>query len=94
MLGYSSTQIKEPRTKPSIFVALIQEVDKEVRREVEQATEQAINDGILPVEALYCDLYANTGPTPIRGATVDEIIVPTHATSASLLRSIGAAVKT
>ncbi len=64
-----------------------------MRRLVEAATEQAISDGLLPVDAVYCDVYANTPALPIRGVTVDEIVTPKYTTTAEVLRSMGVNVK-
>ncbi|KAI6194375.1 Pyruvate dehydrogenase E1 component subunit alpha [Aphelenchoides besseyi] len=64
-------------------------IDKEVRKEVDEATQVATNEGVLPREALYTDLYVNTEPQVVRGCTVDETITQPFTTSAELLRSLG-----
>lgn len=64
-------------------------IDKEVRKEVEAAVQVATSDSVLPLEALYCDLYYNTEPQMVRGVTVDETVVQPFITSADLLKSMG-----
>lgn len=44
---------------------------------------------MLPVEALYTDIYANTPPLKIRRATADTTIIQPYVTTAQLLKKIG-----
>jgi len=64
-------------------------IDKDVRKEVEAAIQTATSDPVLPPEALYCDIYHNTEPQLVRGATTDENVIQPFLTSAELLKSLG-----
>ncbi|TMS35755.1 hypothetical protein L596_003082 [Steinernema carpocapsae] len=64
-------------------------IDKDVRREVEKALQVATTEDVLPLEALYTDIYHNTEAQHIRGATVDESLVQPHKNTAAFLKSLG-----
>uniref|UniRef100_A0A914NRT1 pyruvate dehydrogenase (acetyl-transferring) n=1 Tax=Meloidogyne incognita TaxID=6306 RepID=A0A914NRT1_MELIC len=49
--------------------------------------------GVLPPEALYSDLYANTPPQMVRGTTFDKSTVQQYATTAELLGKMGRPTK-
>ncbi len=72
---------------------MIQAIDKEVRKEVETAMQQAISDDVLPLEALYADIYANTGPLKIRGVLADETKEQPYLTTTDLLKKLGLPTK-
>lgn len=67
----------------------LKNIDKEVRKEVDEATNIATTDGVLPPEALYSDLFANTEPQVIRGVTADETVVQPYTTTAEILKKMG-----
>lgn len=67
----------------------LKEIDKEVRREVDEATKVATSEGVLPPEALYADIYANTPPIEIRGVTYDETVVQPYTTCAEIVKKLG-----
>ncbi|CAJ0920448.1 unnamed protein product, partial [Mesorhabditis belari] len=67
----------------------LKEIDKDVRKEVEEAVKIATTDGVLPPEALYADIYANTATQEIRGATIDETVKQPFKTTTEVLKSIG-----
>ncbi|CAJ0557726.1 unnamed protein product, partial [Mesorhabditis spiculigera] len=64
----------------------LKEVDKAVRKEVEDATNSAVNDGVLPPEALYADIFHNDEPQTVRGCTVDETIVQPYRTTKEIVQ--------
>nr|CAD2143816.1 unnamed protein product [Meloidogyne enterolobii] len=68
-------------------------IEKEVRQEVDEATKMALSEGVLPPEALYSDLYANTPPQMVRGTTFDKSTVQQYATTAELLGKMGRPTK-
>jgi hypothetical protein len=74
-----------PLTNPLHF----KDIDKDVRRVVDEAVKVATTEDVLPLEALYADLYANTPPLEVRGATADASIVQPYATTAELLKKLG-----
>jgi len=67
----------------------LDEIDKAVRKEVDAASNIALTDDVLPQEALYTDIYANTPAQTIRGASPDAIIEQPFLTTGDLLKSIG-----
>lgn len=56
---------------------------------VDEAVKSATSDGVLPPEALYADIYANTPNQWIRGATIDDSLVQPFKTTVELLKSQG-----
>jgi hypothetical protein len=54
---------------------------------VENATALSVNDGVLPDDALYTDVYHNTPNQRIRGVTVDRTVAPRFQTTAELLKA-------
>lgn len=72
----------------------LKELDKEVRKEVDEATNVATSEGVLPPEAVYSDLFANTEAQVVRGCTVDETIVQPYTTTAEILTKMGRTPKT
>uniref|UniRef100_A0A1I8C2H1 pyruvate dehydrogenase (acetyl-transferring) n=1 Tax=Meloidogyne hapla TaxID=6305 RepID=A0A1I8C2H1_MELHA len=68
-------------------------IEKEVRQEVDEATKIALSEGVLPPEALYSDLYANTPPQMVRGTTFDKSTIQQYATTAELLGKMGRPTK-
>ncbi|KAH7714801.1 Pyruvate dehydrogenase E1 component subunit alpha type I [Aphelenchoides avenae] len=64
-------------------------IDKDVRKEVEEAIQAATTETVLPLEALYADVYANTEKLAIRGVTLDETVEQPFTTTAELLKSLG-----
>ncbi|CAB3405210.1 unnamed protein product [Caenorhabditis bovis] len=69
----------------------LKSIDKEVRKEVDEALKIATTDGVLPLEALYCDIYHNTPALEIRGATIDETVVQKYKTTEEVLKALGRA---
>jgi pyruvate dehydrogenase E1 component alpha subunit len=67
----------------------LKQVDKEVRKEVDDAMKVALTEGVLPLEALYADIYTGTPPIEIRGATADATIRQPVTTTAEILRKLG-----
>ncbi|KAI6184020.1 Pyruvate dehydrogenase E1 component subunit alpha [Aphelenchoides bicaudatus] len=67
----------------------LKNIDKDVRKEVDEATTTATSDGVLPPEALYSDLFANTEPQTVRGCTVDETVVQPFTTTAEIIKKLG-----
>lgn len=49
----------------------------------------ATTEDVLPVEALYADIYANTPAQQIRGVTVDTSLTQPHTTTVDLLKKMG-----
>lgn len=49
----------------------------------------ATTEDVLPKEALYSDIYANTPPLEIRGVTINDTVVQQYATTAELLQKLG-----
>ncbi|KAF8361638.1 pdha-1 [Pristionchus pacificus] len=66
-------------------------IDKTVRSEVDDAVTHATTDGVLPAEALYTDLYANTPAQLVRGATAEETFAQPFLRTEDLLKSMGQA---
>ena len=60
-----------------------------MRKEVDEALKIATTDDVLPLEALYADIYANTPPQHVRGVTVDASLTQPHATTVELLSKMG-----
>jgi pyruvate dehydrogenase E1 component alpha subunit len=50
----------------------IKAIDKKVRAVVEAANQKALSDGLVSPDCLYADIYHNTPPQHIRGATIDH----------------------
>jgi pyruvate dehydrogenase E1 component alpha subunit len=71
----------------------LKEVEKEVRHEVDEATKISLNEGVIPPEALYSDLYANTPPQMVRGTTIDKSKIQQYATTAELINKMGRQTK-
>lgn len=67
----------------------LKEMEKSVRQEVDDALKVATSDGVLPLEALYSDLYANTPPLKVRGVTADDTVVQPYTTTVEVLRKLG-----
>jgi len=67
----------------------LDEIDKNVRKEVEQGANEAQSEGVLPVEALFADIYSNTPPQNIRGATPNAFVTQQFLTTSALLKSLG-----
>jgi len=67
----------------------LKNIDKEVRKEVDEATNVATTEGVLPPEALYSDLFANTEPQLVRGCTADETVVQPYTTTAEIIKKLG-----
>jgi len=67
----------------------LKEIDKEVRREVDEATKIAVSEGVLPLEALYADIYANNPPIEIRGTTQDSTVVQPYTTTIEIVKKLG-----
>jgi hypothetical protein len=44
---------------------------------------------VLPVEAIYSDIYANTPPQKIRGTTIDATVEQQYLTTAEIVRKLG-----
>uniref|UniRef100_A0A7E4W7M3 Pyruvate dehydrogenase E1 component subunit alpha n=1 Tax=Panagrellus redivivus TaxID=6233 RepID=A0A7E4W7M3_PANRE len=61
------------------------DIDKEVKKTLSNAVETAMASSVLPPEALYADLYANTEPQRIRGCTADEIVVQPHVSTDEII---------
>uniref|UniRef100_A0AC34FP61 Dehydrogenase E1 component domain-containing protein n=1 Tax=Panagrolaimus sp. ES5 TaxID=591445 RepID=A0AC34FP61_9BILA len=61
------------------------EIDKIVYKEVEEAVKLAREDDELPMEGLYTDLYKNTPPQFIRGATKNESLQQPFTTTSELV---------
>lgn len=58
---------------------------------IDEAIKVAVNEDVLPVEGLYCDLYTNTPPQKVRATT--ETIVQPYTTSEALLKKLGREAK-
>lgn len=69
----------------------LKEMDKDVRREVDEVVKVALGDGVLPVEALYTDIYASTAAQKIRGTTADSSVIQPYTTTEELLKKISRA---
>jgi len=67
----------------------LKEIDKDVRKEVDEAMKVATTEDVLPAEALYADIYANTPAQQIRGVTVDTSLTQPHTTTVDLLKKMG-----
>jgi len=67
----------------------LKDIDKDVRKEVDEAMKVATTEDVLPLEALYADIYANTPAQQIRGATVDTSLTQPHTTTVDLLKTMG-----
>ncbi|KAI3422237.1 hypothetical protein GPALN_012767 [Globodera pallida] len=67
----------------------LKEIDKEVRKQVDEAVKVALSDEVLPPEALFADLYANTPPLAVRGTTADATVTQPFVSTAELLRKMG-----
>ena len=50
----------------------LQEIDKEVRQKVKKAHDAAMADPIAPMDVLTTDIYIDTEPLTVRGATIDH----------------------
>lgn len=61
-------------------------IDKEVRKEVDEAVKIAHTAPLMPPEGAYTDVYCNTQPMVIRGATIDVSHVPQYTHSADLMK--------
>ena len=64
-------------------------IDKRVRSEVDDAVTRATTDGVLPNEALYADIYHNTPPQVVRGATLEETFPQPYTRTEDLLKANG-----
>lgn len=69
--------------------AELKEVDKGVRKEVDEAVLHAHEDGVLPWEGLYTDLFHNTPAQFIRGCITEESLVQPYTTTSDLLKKLG-----
>uniref|UniRef100_A0A7E4VYU1 Pyruvate dehydrogenase E1 component subunit alpha n=1 Tax=Panagrellus redivivus TaxID=6233 RepID=A0A7E4VYU1_PANRE len=74
--------------------AELKDIDKSVRKEVDDAVMHAHQDGVLPWEGLYTDLYHNTPPQFIRGCITEESIVQPYTNSSELVKKLGLKPKT
>jgi pyruvate dehydrogenase E1 component alpha subunit len=62
------------------------EIDKQVHKEVEEAAKKAREDDELPMEGLLTDLYKNTEPQKVRGATPFETKIQPFVTTSELVQ--------
>uniref|UniRef100_A0A914ELF2 Pyruvate dehydrogenase E1 component subunit alpha n=1 Tax=Acrobeloides nanus TaxID=290746 RepID=A0A914ELF2_9BILA len=67
----------------------LKEIDKDVRKEVEAAAQKAVVDDVLPLDALYSDIYHDTEALSIRGVTIDETVKQKYLRTADVLKSLG-----
>uniref|UniRef100_A0A915DK74 pyruvate dehydrogenase (acetyl-transferring) n=1 Tax=Ditylenchus dipsaci TaxID=166011 RepID=A0A915DK74_9BILA len=67
----------------------LKKIDCEVEKEIADAVEVANSENVLPVEALYADIYANTPHIKIRGTTYDDTIVQPYATTCEIVKKLG-----
>lgn len=49
----------------------------------------ATSEDVLPLEALYADIYANTPAQHIRGVTADTSLTQPYTTTVDLLKKMG-----
>lgn len=56
-----------------------------MRKEVDDAVQMAISDPLLPVDAVYMDIFHSTPNMGIRGLTSEQEVHPKFETTAQLL---------
>lgn len=56
---------------------------------MDEAHKVAISETVLPPEALFADIYANTPPQKIRGTTLEESVTQAFTTTNELLKQLG-----
>nr|CDJ87592.1 Dehydrogenase domain containing protein [Haemonchus contortus] len=63
-------------------------IDKEVRKEVDDAVKVANTAPLMPDEGVYTDIYHNTPPMVIRGATIDTSHMQKFVNSGELMKTV------